>query len=39
MKAKLLDGAIASNHQKAVDFMEDMPESQIVVITLLWHLH
>ena len=39
MKAKLLDGAIVSNHQKAAGALGDMPVSQIIVTILLWHLH
>lgn len=39
MKAKLFDGTIESNHQKAVGFMGDIPELQIAVMIILWHLN
>ena len=35
MNAKLFEGAIVSNHQVALNFMGDIPESQIVVIIIL----
>jgi len=38
MKAELFDRAIVSNHQKVVDFTENIQKQQMVVAIILWHL-